>query len=474
LFQLLQPSWLFASAAIIIPVIIHLWNIREGKTLYVGSLSLLQENARQQARSFKLKDLLLLILRCLLIIALAFLLAKPTCQKQQNSTNKKGWLLIEKESIHDGYNQNRYVVDSLIKAGYEFHYFNKGFATDNLLKALKEPADTVNSDQPSYWTLLKQLNEEVPAELPVYLVTDNKLRRFAGTRPEVSMNLHWRAFTSRDTIAKQSFKAYKNVDGKIRLVTANSKPSATFYTYETSNKTTDITPDTTTLRVAIYTDQFAADATYLKAAIDAIQQYTGLQIKASIVHNVDVVNKSDWLFWLSEKPLPKQDLPANVFMYERGKEEQMNSFLYATNRLSINQEAVHISRIVANNSGDEEALWKDGFGHKVLTLDKSANDSYHFYSHFNPGWNDIVWSSRFVEMIFKLFFKEDISIKEFDKRIIDAEQIQPVISKTIKGFDKEKFVETTDLTKLFWIITFLIFCIERYISLTITKQEVYA
>ena len=64
--QLLNPIWLFAIGGIVIPLIIHLWNIKKGKTLKVGSISLLGESSRQSAKSLKLIDLLLLFLRCLL------------------------------------------------------------------------------------------------------------------------------------------------------------------------------------------------------------------------------------------------------------------------------------------------------------------------------------------------------------------------------------------------------------------------
>jgi UDP-N-acetylglucosamine:LPS N-acetylglucosamine transferase len=57
----------FALAALSIPVIIHLWNIRPGKTLKVGSISLITEASKSTKRSFKLLDILLLIIRCLLL-----------------------------------------------------------------------------------------------------------------------------------------------------------------------------------------------------------------------------------------------------------------------------------------------------------------------------------------------------------------------------------------------------------------------
>lgn len=499
MFQLLQPIWLFAMSAIAIPLIIHLWSTRKGKTLQVGSILLLRENVIKQSRNLRFKDILLLILRCLLIITLAFLLAKPTWRKQLNATDEKGWIMIEEQSLSEAYKNFKPTIDSLIKSGYKFHYFNKGFMQDNFEDALKAKVDTSAQVENSYWALLKQLNEQVPAELPIYLFTDNKLRRFTGERPQVNMNLKWLIYTAGDTLLRSIVKAYKTATDSIRVVVSNSTPSGIFYTsenigdnstYKVDDNNGRITVsstdtlinnnaevDTSSLDIAIYTDQFFTDANYVKAAIDAIQQYTGLKIKASFINNISSIKPGmDWLFWLSEKALPLQNLPPKIFIYEKGKEQQINSWVRAVNNFSLNEEAVHLSRFIQNNSpaGDFENVWKDGFGHPLLALEKANNYTYHFYSRLNPAWNDLPWSTQFAEMIFDLLIQPESKINNFDNRIIDADQLQPEVVKNSKTFNKQNFVETTDLTKLFWLIAFILFCIERYISLTGNKREAYA
>jgi hypothetical protein len=78
-------------------------------------------------------------------------------------------------------------------------------------------------------------------------------------------------------------------------------------------------------------------------------------------------------------------------------------------------------------------------------------------------------NSAFVEMIFNLVIKNDLSTKDFDARNIDVAQIQPMIAKS-KGFNKEKFVEIIDLTKVFWLVAFILFCVERAFSLNYKKE----
>ena len=70
--QLLQPIWLAAMAGIAIPVIVHLWNLRRGKVLKIGSVALLTEASRRLAWSRRITQWWLLVVRCLLLAALAF------------------------------------------------------------------------------------------------------------------------------------------------------------------------------------------------------------------------------------------------------------------------------------------------------------------------------------------------------------------------------------------------------------------
>ena len=88
--QFIQSIWLWAAAAIIIPVIIHLWNVKQGKTLKVGSIALFTESAELHASSVKLSQLLLLLLRCLILMVLAMLLAKPFYVRRLIAQKEKG------------------------------------------------------------------------------------------------------------------------------------------------------------------------------------------------------------------------------------------------------------------------------------------------------------------------------------------------------------------------------------------------
>ena len=58
--QFVQSIWLWAITGIAVPIVIHLWNVKQGKTFKVGSILFVTETARSYATSLKISELLLL------------------------------------------------------------------------------------------------------------------------------------------------------------------------------------------------------------------------------------------------------------------------------------------------------------------------------------------------------------------------------------------------------------------------------
>ena len=493
MFQLLQPIWLFAMAGIVIPIIIHLWDVKGGKTLQVGSILLIQESAKLQGRSLRLTDLFLLILRCLLIILLAVLLAKPSFKHQLSSSGEKGWMMIEKQSVGQAYENYKPTIDSLIESGYKFHYFNKGFAEDDLADVLKSDNTIESEPEIAYWTLLKQLNEQIPPEMPVYLFTDNQLHRFEGVRPALSMSLRWSTYQLKDTMLKSAVSVHITPGDSLRIFTANISNTSIQYNSENitgmgnssfrfvndkifvsgeGNKELNI--DTSALELIIFTDDYITDANYLKAAIEAIAGFTQYKMNVVIVKDASQIRANvDWLFWLSEKPVTTPETAGNVFLYAKGKVHTGNSWIRVSNKKAINQEPISISRRIeaGASAADAQIIWEDGFGNTLLDLSQAQNNVYQFYSRFNPAWTELPWSAQFADMLFDLIMREKFTPNDVDKRIIDVGLIQPVKAKEKNNFAKEKFVKTTDLSKYFWLMVFVIFAIERFFSFR--NKQVY-
>jgi hypothetical protein len=76
--QFLNPLVLFGLIASVIPLIIHLLNLRKVKTIEFSTLKFLNELQKSTIRKLKVKQILLLIIRTLLIIFLIFAFSRPS------------------------------------------------------------------------------------------------------------------------------------------------------------------------------------------------------------------------------------------------------------------------------------------------------------------------------------------------------------------------------------------------------------
>ncbi len=75
--QFLYPTFLFALAAIAIPIIIHLFYFRRFKRVYFTNVRFLKEVKEETSARQKLRNLLVLLMRCLAVIFLVLAFAQP-------------------------------------------------------------------------------------------------------------------------------------------------------------------------------------------------------------------------------------------------------------------------------------------------------------------------------------------------------------------------------------------------------------
>ncbi|MCP4684105.1 MAG: VWA domain-containing protein [bacterium] len=81
MFSFLNSTILFAAAAALIPLIIHLFSRRRVKVIEFSSLRHLKEMQRRQLRRLKIRQLLLLIIRMLIILCVVLAFARPTIKE---------------------------------------------------------------------------------------------------------------------------------------------------------------------------------------------------------------------------------------------------------------------------------------------------------------------------------------------------------------------------------------------------------
>ncbi|MCJ8209478.1 BatA domain-containing protein [Mucilaginibacter sp. RS28] len=493
----LNPIWLFAAAAVIIPVVIHLWNIRPGKVLKVGSTSLIAAASRRSSRSFKILDVLLLIIRCLLLILLAILLAKPFMEKQVQQPKATGWVLLPQGYVQQGYGRYKQSIDSLLKKGYSLRYFNPGF---NVLDtaSLKVKLDTVKVDtanisSQNYWSLLGELNSKVDTVTPVYLFTPNTQTHFKGEKPAVDLNLHWQTFTPADSTSQWIQDAWMTTDRNVRVLSGNSSPSGISYQYTTlkndgENKLFNVSVqngqpvvtlkgansapfkvDTAVYRMAIYADAYTADAAYLSASLDAVNRFTGSNVILKTYDSPNAIPaNTNWIFWLSDRPFSARLLHPglHVFAYQKGIASTISSTIISNlpNALPGGDVQVPLFKSIkaAANTGD--VIWHDGFGQPVLTGQQQHNAYvYHFFSRFNPTWNNLPWDGQFPQLLLQLTAKlQEVPMKN-DKRVLQAAEITP-LKGGFKAQVSTKEVIRKEATQWIWLVLVLLFITERWLA----------
>lgn len=75
--RFLYPNMLWGLLALLIPIIIHLFNFRRHKLVYFSNTAVLRNIQQENAKTRKLKYLVTLLLRCLFIVALVLAFAFP-------------------------------------------------------------------------------------------------------------------------------------------------------------------------------------------------------------------------------------------------------------------------------------------------------------------------------------------------------------------------------------------------------------
>src|SRR5882757_489284 len=73
-----HPAYLWGLLAIALPILVHLFNQRRPRPLAFGAIEFVLRSQRQKARRLRLRQILLLALRCLLIAGIAVALSRPS------------------------------------------------------------------------------------------------------------------------------------------------------------------------------------------------------------------------------------------------------------------------------------------------------------------------------------------------------------------------------------------------------------
>ena len=472
MFYFSQPIWIWISAGMVVPILIHLAKGRMGKTLRIGSTRLIRENIISQSSSLKIRERLLLLLRCLGILLTAFFLAGPGWKHPFTSRDAKGWILLEKNRTAHSLEPYHVLIDSLVDQGFELRLLEKYFPVTRLDDTVSISMDSTGLALSGYWQLLKDLEKKLPPGLPVWLFTGDQLKRFTGSRPDLSLNLHWYFANATDTIRSWISGAYATSVDSIKKITGYSRPSVTWFRNTMLSKADhamlageNIMTDTNALVVDVFGESGNPDGDYVFTALQAVHQYTGHRIKISLIKNVDSLHaNADWIFWLSASPFPASLHPRNLFMYKNSEALHSDSRIYTND--GSEPDGLALYRIIRSSvDSSSQNIWTDGTGRPLLTRNDKEFVRYRFYSRIDPAWNDLPWSAALPRFILQLLYPEQLSSKDLlqDQRKIDPRQAMPVLRTADLSPDKMIY-QFNDLSRYCWVLLVMLFCAERFLS----------
>lgn len=496
LLQLLNPIGLLAATAVLIPILVHLWRVRKGKTLRIGSIALITSSARSTSNSLRIHNWPLFLLRCLLVLLLACLLAAPVWQPKPVKGNT-GWILIPKADRHLAYLQYRPLIDSLLTAHWELHDLGDGFTTFTIEEALaNDPSSTdwpggqagkpriyyeVEEAAPVRpWPLLQQLDNRLPADARVYVFTSNNLAQYGGVRPTTHLALQWRSYTTIDTVGSNIVQSWIGTKQTLMAIRQHTTPAGNYFTKETL-----ATPppgiDTSITRISLYPGNNTADARYVKAALQAIGEATGRRIDIeTLLGNQRPVTPQQFIIRLDDQPagelLSSLADHGSLFLYDTGQLIKQTTWLREPAYTAAGTQQQKVYQYIKGSAAGN-TIWSLANGLPLLTVESVAGKQiFHYKSRFNPAWSDLVWEDGFAASLlpFVVPAKEPDSLPDY-RRIADR-QAMPSYSGERKAIAASNDAHNNSdrnrpLMGAFAFIALLVFIAERFLAYRQQRQH---
>jgi len=415
----LNPTYLWALLGLLIPLVIHLWSKKEGKTIKVGSIKLLSEADSKQSSSIRLNEIMLLVLRLGIVTMLVLIIAQPiTKNKPRNSAVA---YLVEPSLLEDSSFSK--MIDSLKEEAPVYLFSND-------LKALQE--DPFLKEEPlNYWSWTKQA-QELPTDSLV-IFTKGYTNALIGKRPAIRIPAEFIIVNNDDP--KDRIVEVIQGQAKVRVAKAKTNDESTTISLEEfseSNLIFNGSKDSIVLsegskntkmqvlrkepiKVAMYVEAgFEAQQSYLEAGFNALSTVSWVPIEVIQPENFEtqLEDDIDAIIWLSTLDCPERELKTLIFQPD----------ILNTNLIEIDESNRYYLREALNS---ENIIEKHLVEHLALFLDVNAH--------------------------------AENKLEDYDQRIVDKTQLMPKI-KEVSKTSVVAFGPNKGMTKWLWIaLIFLLF-----------------
>jgi len=191
-----NPYLLYALFAIVIPILIHLFNLRKHKVIYFSSLRFLKEIKTKNKKKSRLKNILILLCRILAITFLILAFAKPFVPAKNKSEKNDVFIFLDNSLSMDIDFGNGNLLNIAKKKAYEiidsypedhnFYLITNSFLSKNNFPytkdAIKSQIDNTNSNSAikSFKDILSRV-ESVSMKNHLYYISDFQKSTFLSS-----------------------------------------------------------------------------------------------------------------------------------------------------------------------------------------------------------------------------------------------------------------------------------------------------
>lgn len=322
---------LFAAAGMLIPLAIHLWNRRPPRLLPAGSIRWFRGSTSQSARSLQLKNLPLLLLRCLILLAFSLLLAGLFWQGKLSDEEIKSSLYLVEARIASGKSQDW--VDSLGREGKEARLLAPG---------LPPLADSIQwkEVQVDIWGIMQEADAREDHKDTVWIHSPLLQKFFSGERPQVfkhfifeeadysrqPQNIAVRLTKKENILIKKEMAysperiAFNNSELPLKgAETEIQSPSGELQFLFKKPKVEPATPDTFFIAAKV-SKTYEKDAEIIRQAFEVLDNQLP-ELKVNFQEE-GAIEEVDLLLWFSKDSLPPEIMAATVPVLRLSQEVQ--------------------------------------------------------------------------------------------------------------------------------------------------------
>jgi hypothetical protein len=176
----LHPDWWPIGLALLVPLLIHLWNRKEGRTIKVGSIQWIPEQEQRKINSIQFSDFWRFLVRTLILLCLCILVLQYLWPNENQEKRSNKWILIDPQiEISSGL---QFVLDSLGKAQNDIRYLQPQFPKEKNSKSLNH-----------HWALLQQLAAQNDRPDSILIFSTLYQKDFLASRPTLPFHLTWQS-----------------------------------------------------------------------------------------------------------------------------------------------------------------------------------------------------------------------------------------------------------------------------------------